>query len=212
MWRWLKLLWSDPRCRAAGFAALLVAYCAYAVLLIMSESPYRARCPFLLLTGWRCIFCGMTRAVGSLLCGDWIGSWRLAPLTLPVLGWMVFGIGVLLRRAFGGPRPPGMIPDENLVGRSLERLRCHGWEIVNRGPAGIKVRRPKPPDWSSAKVGVSLGVVCCLTLVLLPIGLLILGGHAVRYLILRVRATYEVDLLTWREVEGDTRPARFVSS
>lgn len=105
-----------------------------------------------------------------------------------------------------------MAPDEQLIVRALERLRCHGWEIVERGSEGIKVRRPKSPDWSSAKAGISLGVVCCLTVVLLPVGLLILGGHAVRYAVLRACATDEVDLLTWREAETDTLPARFVSS
>lgn len=105
-----------------------------------------------------------------------------------------------------------MTLDEQLIVRAQERLRCHGWEIVERMPDGIKVRRPRQTDWSSTKAGVSLGVVCCLTLVLLPVGLLILGGHAVRYLVLQACATDEVGLLTWREVEADALPARFIST
>lgn len=104
MWRWLRSWWSDPRFRAVGFAAILVGYCAYATFLNMSASPYRPQCPFLIFTEWRCPFCGLTRAVGNLLCGDLAGSWRMSPLALPVLGWMTFGIGVLLQRTFIHPR------------------------------------------------------------------------------------------------------------
>lgn len=103
MWRWLRSLWSNPRRRAMGFVAIFTGYCAYAVLLKVNASSYRPLCPWLLITGWDCPFCGFTRAVGQLLCCDITGSWQMSPLALPVLGWMMSCIGVLLRRAFSSP-------------------------------------------------------------------------------------------------------------
>lgn len=42
-------------------------------------------CPFRLLTGHRCPGCGMGHAVVAAMRGDWLGSFHLHPLGIPVL-------------------------------------------------------------------------------------------------------------------------------
>lgn len=42
------------------------------------------RCPFLLLTGFPCPACGVTRALDALAHGDTTGYWQHHPLALPL--------------------------------------------------------------------------------------------------------------------------------
>jgi len=48
-------------------------------------------CPFRMVTGWLCPFCGGTHLVGSLLRGDVVGAWQSNQLALLV------GVGIAIR-------------------------------------------------------------------------------------------------------------------
>lgn len=41
------------------------------------------------LTGWPCVGCGSTRCVRHALAGDWLGAFRMNPLTFTTLGAVV---------------------------------------------------------------------------------------------------------------------------
>ncbi len=41
-------------------------------------------CPFLRLTGYPCMFCGMTRAFMAMAHGHVAGAWRISPLGVPL--------------------------------------------------------------------------------------------------------------------------------
>lgn len=68
-------------------------------------------CPFALMTGIACPGCGMTRAVGRLVQGDWVGAVAYHPLVSVMI---VVGVGGAIW--FLGTRLRGWPP---LAGRSL---------------------------------------------------------------------------------------------
>ena len=72
-------------CSAATIALL-------SVYLSLSSRGHGLPCPLLLLTGWRCPACGMTRAARALLAGDFATAFShnaLWPLYAVYLGWIV---------------------------------------------------------------------------------------------------------------------------
>lgn len=82
-----------------------------ALCVCAATDPYRPSglffCPFQVLTGLPCPFCGMTRGVASLLRGRWqdgISFHLLSPLVLGLFaGWIVMELGQLLH-AWDGRR------------------------------------------------------------------------------------------------------------
>lgn len=60
-------------------------------------------CPFRLLTGHMCPGCGMGRAVVAAMRGDWLGSFHLHPLGIPVLAvWTAWLAAEAVRAARSG--------------------------------------------------------------------------------------------------------------
>lgn len=60
-------------------------------------------CPFRLLTGHRCPGCGMGHAVVAAMRGDWLGSFHLHPLGIPVLAvWTAWLAAEAFRAARSG--------------------------------------------------------------------------------------------------------------
>lgn len=58
-------------------------------------------CPFALLTGTACPGCGLTRAGGALLRGDFSGAFAYHPLVFVVALWIAVAWGLAVARATG---------------------------------------------------------------------------------------------------------------
>ena len=73
---------------------------------VYSATGWGLPCPFRVVTGWLCPFCGGTHLVASLLHGDIAGAWAANPLVM-ILGILVgvrtVGWLVELVRAPGSP-------------------------------------------------------------------------------------------------------------
>jgi hypothetical protein len=85
-----ELMWT-----AVGLACAVLAWLAVSWNAGVSLAP----CAFKALTGWPCLTCGGTRAVGALLSLDVGAAWRLNPIvTAAAASWTVYamyGIGAL---------------------------------------------------------------------------------------------------------------------
>lgn len=62
---------------------------------ILSKIQY-STCPFLMLTGIPCPFCGMTRAAFGLLRGDFLFAWQANPM---IYGLLVLGMAFVIVRS-----------------------------------------------------------------------------------------------------------------
>ncbi len=70
-------------------------------------SRFGQRCPVLLYTGWKCGFCGMTRAFIHLFDGGWRAALGLNLLSIPVfIGIPGVLLGLALRRSAAIHTPP----------------------------------------------------------------------------------------------------------
>lgn len=63
---------------------------AFTVYYVVVHLLFQAFCPSVLLTGFPCAGCGMTRAVFFMLTGQFARSWRLNPGALPVIVFAVY--------------------------------------------------------------------------------------------------------------------------
>nr|WP_255427416.1 DUF2752 domain-containing protein [Yimella sp. cx-51] len=86
----------------AGVGASLCAAVLTPVSLVEGGPTF---CPFLLLTGWPCPTCGMTRAWVLLGHGRWSESLSYNPVGPLVLATVLIWFGVLLWRRVGHPSP-----------------------------------------------------------------------------------------------------------
>ena len=85
----------ETSARPLWYAGFIAAGLSVIVLLYVfnpSESRVFPPCPFHALTGWHCPGCGSLRAVHQLLHGDVAGAFRLNPLMVLFLPFMVYGI------------------------------------------------------------------------------------------------------------------------
>jgi hypothetical protein len=75
------------RCVLGGIAIVLYFFSPY-------DYGIYPKCPFKILTGSDCLFCGSTRAVYHFLHLDFIKAWQLNPLMIlsifAFLGWWIF--------------------------------------------------------------------------------------------------------------------------
>lgn len=71
----------------------------FAVYYAAVHIVFHAFCPLVIFTGLPCAGCGMTRAVFFLVTGQFLRSWRLNPMALPVLLFLVYCVGT--RYLFG---------------------------------------------------------------------------------------------------------------
>lgn len=111
-------------------------YLAYAGLLDTRLVPHLVVCPFLLLTGHPCPFCGTTRSWNAMLHGHFSHAFALhpwAPLLLPL--WIVLTIAATIE-LFGGPPKPYYQSE-----RAQEQYR-NTW----RGNASRDLAADKRPD------------------------------------------------------------------
>ena len=86
--RGLRLLGTDIR-------TLLPAIVALAAYWTVTHLLFDRFCPMQILLGLPCPGCGMTRALGLVLTGQFAAAWRLQP---PVYGWIVAGIAFGVQR------------------------------------------------------------------------------------------------------------------
>ena len=78
---------------------LLIAGMGLLLLLSVQFLHHGIPCPFFALTGLRCPFCGMTRAVFALLSGNLPGAWSYNPMFLPYFIILLF-LGFTQARRF----------------------------------------------------------------------------------------------------------------
>lgn len=71
-------IWKDIRNYRIGIIVFAVYY-------VVMHLVFHAFCPSVMLTGFPCAGCGMTRAIFFLLTGQFERSWNLNPMALPVL-------------------------------------------------------------------------------------------------------------------------------
>lgn len=64
----------------------------FTVYYVVVHAVFRAFCPLVMLTGLPCAGCGMTRALFFFVAGQFLRSWRLNPMALPVLLFFVYGV------------------------------------------------------------------------------------------------------------------------
>lgn len=90
-------IWRDIR----NFKEVILIFTVYYIVM---HQVFHAFCPSVLLTGFPCAGCGMTRAVIFMLAGQFARSWRLNPMALPVI---VFAAYCVIRRYFLGKKVRG---------------------------------------------------------------------------------------------------------
>lgn len=83
-----QLLGKDIRNYDIGFFMIILYF------LIMRKWFYSS-CPMVVLTGFPCPGCGMTRAMILILKGSFAGAWRLHPFSY---AWLVYGVVFFARR------------------------------------------------------------------------------------------------------------------
>lgn len=81
-----------------------VAVLVFALYYVAVHLIFDAFCPSVILTGFPCAGCGMTRAVWFLLTGQFERSWRVNPMALPVVLLAAYGViqRYFLRRKIKG--------------------------------------------------------------------------------------------------------------
>jgi hypothetical protein len=87
--------------------SLLLAGAAYLFVFEPGKSGFFPACPFRLLTGFTCPGCGTTRALHQILHGDFAAAFRLNPLLLLAIPFLLFALlrySVIVMRG-GVPRP-----------------------------------------------------------------------------------------------------------
>ena len=111
-------LWRDIKDFRAAIAALLLYNTIVRIV-------FHAFCPQLILTGFPCAGCGMTRAVFCILTGQFARGMRLnpaAPLWILFLGWF------LANRYFRGVRPKNTTLVLGLV--CIVTLAVYGYRMI----------------------------------------------------------------------------------
>lgn len=76
----------------------------FAIYYMVVHMLFQAFCPAILLTGFPCAGCGMTRAVLCIVSGQFARAWNLNPMAFPVL---LFGVYCLCMRYIAGKRVKG---------------------------------------------------------------------------------------------------------
>lgn len=74
-------------CDILEFKWVIAAFSAYYILIHVFLHAF---CPLVLITGFPCAGCGMTRAVFFMLTGQFARSFRLNPMALPVILFAVY--------------------------------------------------------------------------------------------------------------------------
>ena len=86
----------------AGLLALPGAVAAVLLTLTVSAGP--TLCPFALITGVACPGCGLTRAAGAFVRGDWANAFAYHPLVLVTAAWLAGAWMSWVSRRFGWRR------------------------------------------------------------------------------------------------------------
>lgn len=81
--RAFRLLWNDIRGAWAGIAAA-------AVYLAMSRFLFHTVCPMVMVTGFPCPACGLTRAFKALISGHFAAAFSIHPFIYPIVGMALF--------------------------------------------------------------------------------------------------------------------------
>ena len=65
----------------------------FCIYLIIAKTLMKSLCPAVIITGFPCPGCGMTRAVFAILRGDFSAAWALHPFAFALYGFLIlFGI------------------------------------------------------------------------------------------------------------------------
>lgn len=79
----------------------------FVIVYLAIHKVFHAFCPMIIITGYPCPGCGMTRAVAYLLMGQFERSFNLNPLA-PL--WILLGIWFFFRRYIAGKKVKGVYP------------------------------------------------------------------------------------------------------
>lgn len=88
----VKRVWAD-------FLEYRIVLLVFSIYYIFMHVVFHAFCPLVMVTGFPCAGCGMTRAVLFMLTGQFARSWNLNPMALPVILFAVYCLGT--RYLFG---------------------------------------------------------------------------------------------------------------
>jgi len=72
---------------------------AFLILYLLLHRIVGAFCPSVWITGFPCPGCGMTRALGYVLEGEWVKAFRINP---SIYMWIAFGIYFIIQRYVRG--------------------------------------------------------------------------------------------------------------
>lgn len=93
----LYRVWSDLK--DYKWAVLL-----FGLYYVITHLLLNAFCPLVIITGFPCPACGMTRAIQFMLTGQFARSFRANPMALP---WILFGIYFVWKRYIRGKKVKG---------------------------------------------------------------------------------------------------------
>jgi len=97
---------------------------------LMIRIRFHAFCPVVIITGFPCPGCGMTRAVLLFLLGEFKRSWNLNPMAA---GWILFAIWFCYRRYWCGKKVIGW---KYMVGVLLAAMMIiYVYRMINVFPA-----------------------------------------------------------------------------
>lgn len=121
-----KRIWRD----VWEFRCVILAFAAYYVAVHLL---FEAFCPSVLLTGFPCAGCGMTRAVFFLLTGQFSRSWHMNPMALPIV---LLAAYCMLERYVFGRRIRGLKMLVGLTGVCMLAVYCYRMYLLfpNRPP------------------------------------------------------------------------------
>lgn len=102
MGRW-KVVWIRIRKDLSSYGMALLLLAVHLGAAVLSG---RTLCPVARIFGIPCPGCGMTRALGCLLTGNFTGAWQWNPAVYPLAVWTVWFLAerYLLGRCSGGVR------------------------------------------------------------------------------------------------------------
>ena len=95
---------SSVRRRLGDFGLLALPGAILATLLVLTSATGPTLCPFALLTGVACPGCGMTRAAGALVRGDWAAAFAYHPLVILAAAWVAGAWWAAVSRRLGSGR------------------------------------------------------------------------------------------------------------
>lgn len=104
-----------------------IAILVFAIYFVIGRKFLYSLCPMVIMTGFPCPGCGLTRAMFMVLRGDFAGAWKMHPF---IYGVILLCVGLILYYVFRMVRYfPGDAPMSYYYGSVGYRV----WEIIRSG-------------------------------------------------------------------------------